>query len=55
MFTPSSLHPAQTAAEQAVMGGVREVAWQNFRITIFVKQAFCHLPNSPELGSEAER
>jgi len=55
MFTPASLHSNQTAAETAVVGGLRWVAQAYVRMGACAKQGFCHFPNLPEFGSEAER
>jgi hypothetical protein len=54
MFTHASFRSSQSAAEQAVMGGLRFDARKN-GIGTSAKQGFSHLPNSPESGSEAER
>ncbi len=55
MFTTASLQSNQTVAETAVVRGLRVVAWDDLRAGGRTKPDFRHFPNSPELGSEAER
>jgi len=55
MFTPAYLESNQTAAETAVVGGLRVVAWDDLCVGGRAKPGFRHFPNSPEFGSEAER
>jgi hypothetical protein len=55
MFTRAPFHFSQTAAEPAVVGGLRMVAGDDLRIGACAKLGFCHLMNLPDFGSEAER
>ncbi len=55
MFTVASLDSNQMAAEPAVVGGLRVVAWNELRIGGRAKQGFRHFPNLPGFSSEAER
>jgi hypothetical protein len=53
MFNLATLHSSQTAAQPAVVGGLRAVAWDDLRTGACAKQGFRHFPNLPEFGSEA--
>ncbi len=55
MFNLATLHSSQTVAQPAVVGRLRAVAWDDLRTGACAKQGFCHFPNLPEIGSEAER
>jgi hypothetical protein len=55
MFTIASLDSNEMAAEPAVLGGLRVVAWNELRIGGRAKQGFRHFPNLPGFSSEAER